>query len=77
MSARSPRVITGTDSFRRVDQENKEGYIPYSQTSAGVQEMNRIRTKVVQELINTEQDFVKHLRDIVEVGEPILFHLIQ
>ena len=32
-----------------------------------MQEMNRIRTKVVQELINTEQDFVKHLRDIVEV----------
>lgn len=31
--------------------------------------MNRIRTKVVQELINTEQDFVKHLRDIVEVQE--------
>ncbi|XP_018496492.2 uncharacterized protein LOC100905253 [Galendromus occidentalis] len=50
----------------RVDQENKEGYVPYSQTSTGVQEMNRIRTKVVQELINTEQDFVKHLRDIVE-----------
>lgn len=54
----------------RVNQENKDGVNGVSQGSTGLQEMNRIRTKVVQELINTEQDFVQHLRDIVEVWFP-------
>ncbi|OQR77700.1 hypothetical protein BIW11_06905 [Tropilaelaps mercedesae] len=50
----------------RVNQENKDDIHGASCSSTGLQEMNRIRTKVVQELINTEQDFVQHLRDIVE-----------
>ncbi|XP_022710512.1 uncharacterized protein LOC111273087 [Varroa jacobsoni] len=50
----------------RVNQENKDRVHGALQSSTGLHEMNRIRTKVVQELITTEQDFVQHLRDIVE-----------
>lgn len=53
--------------YFRVNQENKDRVHGALQSSTGLHEMNRIRTKVVQELITTEQDFVQHLRDIVEV----------